>query len=104
MAVTSRGLWRVNWLPGVGHLRHEPVDMVCRVGGRLDPAVRQGDREGTLNIATGILGLRLLEVGLAVVVGDTIFVGEGLGRQLLLDIGDGGVLGGDEGGGEGDDD
>ena len=35
MAVTSSGLWRVDWLPGVGHLRDEPVDMVRRVGGGL---------------------------------------------------------------------
>ena len=84
MAVTSSGLWGVDWLPGVGHLGHEPVDMVRRVGGCLDPPVRQGDREGSRDNTVGILGLRLLEVGLAVVVSHAVLIGVRLGWQLLF--------------------
>ena len=43
--------------------------------------------------------LRLLEVGLAVVIGDTILVGEGLGHHLLDNVWAGSLRGGDEGGG-----
>ena len=104
VTITSSRLRRVDWLPRVGHLCHEPVHVVRCVGGRLDPTVGQGDCEGALHVAAGILRLRLLEVGLAVVVGDPVLVGEGLGSQLLLNVGGGGVLGGGEGGGDGDDD
>ena len=86
VTITSSRLWRVNWLSGVGHLCHEPVHVVRRVGGRLDPAVRQGDGEGARDNTVGILGLRLLEVGLAVVVGDAVLIGVRLGGQLLLRV------------------
>ena len=87
---SSRG-GRVDGLSGVGHLGDEAVGVVGGVGGGLDPAVGQGDGEGTANVASSILGLGLPEVGLAVVVGDTVLVGEGLGGELLHDMGGGGV-------------
>ena len=94
VTITSSRLRRVDWLPRVGHLCHEPVHVVRCVGGRLDPAVGQGDREGAGDDTFGVLGLGLLEVGLAVVVGDAVLVGVGL-RNLLHDgNGGGGVLGG----------
>ena len=70
MTVTSSRLRRVDWL--------------TRVAGRLDPAVWQGDRERARDDTVGILGLRLLEVGLAVVVGNPVLIGIRLGGQLFL--------------------
>ena len=86
MAVTSRGLWRVNWLPGVGHLRHESVDMVDGVGCGLDPAVGQRNHKATRDEAVGILCFCLLEVGLAVVISHSVLVGVRLGGELLWGI------------------
>ena len=93
--VPTRGCRGEDCLPGVGYLGHEPVGVVRRVGGRLDPAVGQGDGEGALHVAASVLGLALLEVGVAVVVSDAVFVGVRLGGQLLLYVLDhGGVVGG----------
>ena len=93
--VTTRGSRGEDCLPGVGDLGHEPVGVVRRVAGRLDPAVGQGDGEGALHVAAGVLGLALLEVGVAVVVGDAVLVGIRLGGKLLLHVlDDGGVVGG----------
>ena len=87
MPITSLGLWWVDRLPRVGDLCDEPVDVVGRVAGCLDSTVGQRDRERASDNTLGVLGLRLLEVGLAVVVGDAVLVGVGLRRQLLLYIG-----------------
>ena len=93
--VTTHGRRGEDCLPGVGDLGHEPVGVVGRVGGRLDPAVRQSDGEGARHVAAGVLRLALLEVGVAVVVGDSVLIGVGLGGELLLDVlDDGGVVGG----------
>merc|ERR1719400_1885257 len=73
-----------------------PVGVVGGVGGRLDPAVGQGNGERASDIAGSVLGLGLSEVGLAVVVGHAIFVGVRLG-DLLHDDGGGRVLGGGDG-------
>ena len=86
MPVSTLGLRRVGSGARVGHLGNEPGFVGRRVGGRLDPTVRQGNREGALHVAVRVLRLSLLEVGLAVVVGDTVFVGEGLGCELLDDM------------------
>ena len=94
MAVTSSGLWGVDWLPGVGHLGHEPVGVVGRVGGGLNPAVGQSDGERAADVAGSILGLGLPEVGLAVVVGHAVLVGVRLGDLLGNHDGGRGVLGG----------
>ena len=93
--VTTRGRRGEDCLSGVGDLGDEPVGVVGRVGGRLDSAVGQGDGEGARHVAAGVLGLALLEVGVAVVVGDSVFIGVRLGGQLLLHVLDnGGVVGG----------
>jgi len=93
--VTTRGRGGEDGLTGVGDLGDEPVGVVGRVGGRLDPAVGQRDGEGARHVAAGVLGLALLEVGVAVVVGDAVLVGVRLGGQLLLYVLDnGGVVGG----------
>ena len=99
MTITSSRLWRVDWLPRVGHLCHEPVHVVRRVGGRLDTTVGEGDREGANNVSSSVLSLGLLEVGLAVVIVDSVLVGERLGGKLLLLVGGSSVVGG--GGGVG---
>ena len=41
----------VDRLALVADLGHEPRQGVRRVGGGLDPAVRQGDHEGSLHVA-----------------------------------------------------
>ena len=89
--ITPLGLWWVDRLPRVGDLCDEPVDVVGRVAGCLDSTVGQRDRERASDNTLGVLGLRLLEVGLAVVVGDAVLVGERLGSELLDNMGGGGV-------------
>ena len=84
MPISTLGLRRVSSGARVGHLRNEPGLVGRRVSGCLDTTVRQGDREGALHVAAGVLGLRLLEVGLAVVVGHAVLIGVRLGWQLLL--------------------
>ena len=81
----------------VGDLGDETVVVVGGVGGGLDPAVGEGDHKGSLHIALSVLGLGLLEVGLGVVIVDTVLVGERLGGELLL-VHDGGTVGGGTGG------
>ena len=97
--VATRGGGGVDSVAGVGHLSHKAVGVVSCVGGGLDTAVGEGDRERATNISVGVLGLALLEVGLAVIISHTVLVGVGLGGQLLLDVGLGGrgVLGGGNG-------
>ena len=99
MPISTLGLRWVGSGARVGHLGNEPGLVGRRVGGRLDPAVGQGDGEGALHVAVCVLRLCLLEVGLAVVVGDAVLVGEGLGGQLLNDVVGGGsvTLAGDAG-------
>ena len=99
MSISTLGLRWVGSGARVGHLSNEPGLVGRRVGGRLDPAVGQGDGEGALHVAVCVLRLCLLEVGLAVVVGDAVLVGEGLGGQLLNDVVGGGsvTLAGDAG-------
>ena len=84
--VTPLGLWWVDRLPRVGDLGDEPVDVVGRVAGCLDSTIGQRDRERASYNTLGVLGLRLLEVGLAVVVGHAVLVGVRLGGQFLLYI------------------
>merc|ERR1719491_2748847 len=82
----------------VADLGHEPVDVVGGVLGGLDPAVGEGNHVAADDDTVGILGLGLLEVCLAVVIVDSVLVGEGLGGQLLLHVGGGGAIGGGAGG------
>ena len=91
VTVSTSGLRGVDGGALVGDIGDEAVVVVGGVGGGLDPAVGQGNGERSLHNTLGILGLGLLEVGLAVVVGDAVLVGEGLGGKLLNG---GGVVGG----------
>ena len=76
----------VDSVTGVGHLSHKAIGVVSCVGGGLDTAVGEGDGERAGNVATSVLGLGLLEVGVAVVIGHTVLVSVGLGGKLLLHV------------------
>ena len=110
VAVSTGGLRGVDGGALVGDVGDESVLVVSGVGGGLDPAVGESDHEASGNNTVGVLGLGLLEVGLAVVVSHAVLVGVGLRGELLGDIGGGGAIGGgsssescgDEGGGKDD--
>ena len=82
--VSTGGLRGVDGGSLVGNIGDESVVVIGGVGGGLDPTVRKSDHERSGNVSGGILGLGLLEVGLAVVVVDSVLVGKGLGSKLLL--------------------
>ena len=82
--VSTSGLWGVDGGSLVGNIGDESVVVIGGVGGGLDPTVGKSDHERSGNVSGGILGLGFLEVGLAVVVIDSILIGEGLGSKLLL--------------------
>ena len=97
---TSRGRG-VDGFSRVGHLGDVAVDVVGGVGDGLDPAVGEGDGVRATDNTVGISGLSGVEVGLGVVVGNTVSVGVGL-RGLLDDSDSGGMVsrgGMDDGGG-----
>ena len=75
---TSRGRG-VLGLTGVSHLSNVAGQVVGVVGDGLDPAVGKVDGVGSLNNTGAIVGLRLLEVSLAVVISDGVGVGVGGG-------------------------
>ena len=83
---TSRGRG-VDGFSRVGHLSDVAVDVVGGVGDGLDPAVGEGDGVRATDNTVGISGLSSVEVGLGVVVGNTVSVGVGL-RGLLDDLDD----------------
>ena len=76
----------------VGDLGDVAVDVVGSVLHVLDPAVGKGDRVRSRDNTVGIAGLSSIEVGLGVVVGNTVGVGVGL-RGLLDDSDSGGMVG-----------
>ena len=76
----------------VGDLGDVAVDVVGGVGDGLDPAVGEGDGVRATDNTVGISGLSSVEVGLGVVVGNTVSVGVGL-RGLLDDSDSGGMVG-----------
>ena len=81
----------------VADLSNKAVDVVGGVLGSLDPAVGQSNHIAAGNNTVGILGLSLLEVGLAVVIIDSVLVGKRLGGKLLhllVDCRRGGTIGG----------
>ena len=88
---TSRGRG-VDGFSRVGHLGDVAVDVVGGVGDGLDPAVGEGDGVRATDNTVGISGLSSVEVGLGVVVGNTVGVGVGL-RGLLDDSDSGGMVG-----------
>ena len=101
VAVSTGGLRGVDGGALVGDVGDESVLVVGGVGGGLDPAVGESDHEASGDNTSGVLGLGLLEVGLAVVVSHAVLVGEGLRGELLGDIGGGLVVGGGRGVGRG---
>ena len=80
---TSRGRG-VDGLSRVGHVSNKAVGVVSVVGDGLDPAVGKRNSVRATNNTVGITRLRGIEVGLGVVVGDTI--GEGVWLRGLLGI------------------
>ena len=80
--VTTSGGRGVDGLSRVGHLGNIAVGVVGGVGDSLDPAVRKGDGVGAADVSAGIAGLSSVEVGLGVVIGNTVGVGVRL-RGLL---------------------
>ena len=101
VTVSTGGLRGVDGGALVGDVGDESVLVVGGVGGGLDPAVGESDHEASGDNTSGILGLGLLEVGLAVVVSHAVLVGERLRGELLGDIGGGLVVGGGGGVGRG---
>ena len=101
---TSRGRG-VDGLTGVGDLSDVSGQVVGVVGDGLDPAVGKVDGVRSSHGTSAIVGLRLLEVGLGVVVGHGVGVGVGgglgeVGGGVASDsMGHRGILGG--GGGNG---
>ena len=85
VAVSTSGLRGVDGGALIADLSDKAVDVVGGVLGRLDPAVGQSNHVAAGDNTVGILGLSLLEVGLAVVVVHSILVGERLGGKLLND-------------------
>ena len=65
----------------------ESVDMVSVVGGGLDFAIGKGNHVGTSTDTVGILCFCLLEVGLAVVISNSVLISRGLRGELLLLVG-----------------
>ena len=97
VAVSLSGLRGVDRGALVADLSNKAVDVVGGVLGSLDPAVGQSNHIAAGNNTIGILGLSLLEVGLAVVIIDSVLVGKRLGGKLLhllVDCRRGGTIGG----------
>ena len=87
---TSRGRG-VGGLSRVGHVSNKAVGVVSVVGDGLDPAVGKRNSVRATDNAVGIARLLGVEVGLGVVVRDTI--GEGVGLWGLLGVFHRGVVG-----------
>ena len=87
---TSRGRG-VDGLSRVGHVSNKAVGVVSVVGDGLDPAVWKRNSVRATDNAVGITRLLGVEVGLGVVVRDTI--GEGVGLRGLLGVFHRGVVG-----------
>merc|ERR1719507_963660 len=98
---TSRGRG-VDRITRVGNLSNVAGQVVGVVGDGLDPTVGKVDRVRSRNNTSAIVGLRLLEVGLGVVISHSIGVGVGGGLSKIggsNGVHHRGVLGGGRGGG-----
>ena len=81
----------------VGHISNISIITIGGVGDMLDSAVRKGNRVGSLGIAGTIRGLLSVEVGLGVVISNSVGVGVGgdlIGVDLSLVGGGRGVVSG----------
>ena len=87
MTVSLLGLRGVDGSSLVGDISNESVVVVSGVGGGLDSAVGKSNNEATSDNTIAILALGLLEVGLAVVISNSILIGERLRGKLLLLVG-----------------
>ena len=94
MSVSLLWLWWVDWGSLVCDISDESVDVVSGVGGGLDSAVRKSNHERSGDDTVSVLGLGFLEVGLAVVISNSVLVGVWLRGELLLNIWGGGAIGG----------
>ena len=93
VAVSLLGLRGVDGGSLVGDISDESVVVVSGVGGGLDSAVGKSNCEASTDNAVAILALSLLEVGLAVVISDSVLIGERLRGELLLLVGSRLVIG-----------
>ena len=84
VVVSLLGLRGVDGGSLVCDISDKSVDMVSGVGGGLDSAVRKSNHEATGNDTFVILCFCLLEVGLAVVISNSVLISIGLRGQLLL--------------------
>ena len=94
VAVSLLGLRGVDGGSLVGDISDESVDVVSGVGGGLDSAVRKSNHERSGDDTVSVLGLGFLEVGLAVVISNSVLVGKWLRGELLLLVWGGFVVGG----------
>ena len=98
VALSLLGIRGVDGGSLIGDISDESVDVVSGVGGGLDSAVGKSNHEATGNNTVGILCFCLLEVGLAVVISNSVLVGKRLrGELLLLVDSHGGAVGGGAG-------
>merc|ERR1712066_1022366 len=84
VAVSLLGLRGVDGGSLVCDISDKSVDVVSGVGGGLDSAVGKSNHEATGNDTVGILCFCLLEVGLAVVISNSVFISIRLRGELLL--------------------
>merc|ERR1719348_232053 len=83
VSISLLGLRGVDRGTLIGDLSNKTVGVISSVFGSLDTAIRESNGERSGNIATSILGLSLLEVGLGVVISNSILIGIRLGRKFL---------------------
>ena len=87
VSVSLLWLWWVDWGTLISDISDESVVVVSGVGGGLDSAIGKSNHKASGDNTIGILGLGFLEVGLAVVISNSILIGERLRGKLLLLVG-----------------
>merc|ERR1711942_511079 len=80
---SDRSSLRVSSSTIIGHISNIAIVGVRVVVDMLDPAVRESHRVGSLSIASSITGLSSIEVGVGVVIGNSVVVGV---RRDLISI------------------
>merc|ERR1712123_246243 len=84
MTISFLWLWWIDSGTLIGHLSNKSIVVVSSVGGGLDSAIGKSNGERSSNFALSILGLRLAEAVLRVVISYSILVSEWLRGKLLL--------------------